>query len=476
MPTIPRRVGARLLPALLCFPAACATAESAVPAAATPTQSVVTGESIDSTLARLTFDSAWSIVARAHYDTAYNGVDWDGVRTELRPRATAALTTSALRSVIMDMLGRLGESHFGLIPHDAASALASADDGAAGSARDGRAGVEFRLVGDGAAGDQLVAWRVDPAGAAAAAGVRTGWVVVSIDNRSVAPRLEALAALPQADRRVARTRLQMQMNAELTGAAGDRRPITFRRGDDTVAERTLVLRPGAGDMIVFGSLPPTLARLQADRVPIDGGCAGVIRLSVWLVPLSPQFDRAVDELRDCAGIVVDLRGNPGGVAGMVMGAAGHFVNDTLPLGYMKTRTAELRFKANPRRVRADGTRTEPFAGRLAVLTDELTASTSEFFADGLQALGRARVFGTRSAGQALPALLTQLPNGDVMMYVVADFTGPHGSRIEGRGVVPDVVVETTLDDLLQQRDAPLMAALDWIADGAAGTPERGRRP
>jgi carboxyl-terminal processing protease len=150
-----------------------------------------------------------------------------------------------------------------------------------------------------------------------------------------------------------------------------------------------------------------------------------------------------------------------------MGTAGHFLNDTLPLGYMRARgvgnrVSELRFKANPRRVRPDGSRVEPYAGPLAILTDEMSASTSEFFAAGLQGVGRARVFGSNTAGQALPAAIIRLPTDDMLMHVFADFTGPGGVRIEGRGVQPDEVVPDTRADLLAGRDAPLRAALAWI--------------
>jgi carboxyl-terminal processing protease len=125
-------------------------------------------------------------------------------------------------------------------------------------------------------------------------------------------------------------------------------------------------------------------------------------------------------------------------------------------------------------VRPDGTPVLPYAGPLAILTDEMSASTSEFFAAGLQGVGRARVFGGNSAGQALPAMLIRLPTDDVLMHVMADFTGPGGVRIEGRGVQPDVSVPDTRQDLIAQRDAPLRAALDWITGaGRAGTHPNG---
>jgi carboxyl-terminal processing protease len=98
----------------------------------------------------------------------------------------------------------------------------------------------------------------------------------------------------------------------------------------------------------------------------------------------------------------------------------------------------------------------------------MSASTSEMFSASLQALGRARIFGERTSGQALPAIATRLPNGDVLMHVIADFVAADGSRVEGRGVVPDETVPLTRADLSAGRDAAIDAAVRWI--------ERTRQP
>jgi carboxyl-terminal processing protease len=121
--------------------------------------------------------------------------------------------------------------------------------------------------------------------------------------------------------------------------------------------------------------------------------------------------------------------------------------------------------ANPRRSTLAGATVEPFAGPLAIVVDGLSASTSEMFSAALQALGRARIFGERTAGQALPAMATRLPNGDVLMHVVADFVAADGSQIEGKGVIPDELIPLTPADLSSGRDAPLEAAVRWIAGG-----------
>jgi carboxyl-terminal processing protease len=63
----------------------------------------------------VTFDTAWAIIARTHWDTTYNGVNWRALRDTLRPKAAAAKTTGQLRSVLSDMVGSLKQSHFSII-------------------------------------------------------------------------------------------------------------------------------------------------------------------------------------------------------------------------------------------------------------------------------------------------------------------------------------------------------------------------
>jgi carboxyl-terminal processing protease len=422
--------------------------------------------SLDAGLALLTFDSAWSRIAHTHYDTAFGGVDWRAVRDELRPRAAAAGTITALRAVIEEMLGRLGESHFALISRESRDLLT--DDPTEGRAISGTAGFEVRL----ADGD-LVVWRVRPDGPAADAGVRMGWILTSVAGRELAPRIEALNALPDAERRTARTGMLYRANAGLSGEVGSTLAVSFLDGEGRRVERQLTLAPAPGRVEQFGNLPPMVVSLEHQVLQAPSGCVGVIRLTAWMGTLSGAFDAAVDEMRGCAGIIIDLRGNPGGLAGMVMGTAGHFLTDTVVLGVMTQRTVTLRLKANPRRVRADGARIEPFAGHVAVLIDETSASTSEFFAVGLQGVGRARVFGSPSAGQALPAMAVRLPTGDVLMHVIANFTGPNNYRIEGQGVRPDVVVTSSRQDLLAGRDMPFHAAFGWITDSTTGQHSNG---
>ena len=145
-----------------------------------------------------------------------------------------------------------------------------------------------------------------------------------------------------------------------------------------------------------------------------------------------------------------------------MGVSGYLPAEQQPLGRLITRQNELTFVSMPRRVTSAAEPMEPYDGPLALLVDGQSMSTTEIFAAGLQETGRARVFGETSGGQALPALMTRLPNNDVLMYAFANLVTPDGVRIEGRGVIPDREVPLERRALIEGRDPALEAAVEWI--------------
>ena len=107
-------------------------------------------------------------------------------------------------------------------------------------------------------------------------------------------------------------------------------------------------------------------------------------------------------------------------------------------------------------------RPQTFRGPLAILVDGCSASTAEIFAGGLKDAGRARIFGTRTAGAALPSIIERLPNGDGFQYAIANYISEGGQPLEGIGVIPDEEVHLTRRQLLAGRDPVLDAAMDWI--------------
>ena len=421
----------------------------------------VAQDSTDRGLLLETFDAAWQIVYDTHYDTTFNGVDWLALRDELRPRVEKATETDEVRAVIEEMLDRLDQSHFALIPAEVADTLDPSEGDP--SAEVGDVGIDSRFIGD-----QLIVTRVDADGPAAAAGVRPGWVVVAVGE----DRVDDFVARHQEveTRRSLEILIWAGLRNRLQGPPGSTIQVEFLDESDRAAVLELTRRPIPGEPVKIGDLPTAFAQfVRHERQTPDGrASAGYIWFNAWLVPLVRQFDLAMDDFRELDGIVVDLRGNTGGMGAMIMGLAGHFIDERVSLGTMRTRTTKLKFLTNPRRVSAAGQRVTPFDGPVAVLTDGLSASASEVFAGGMQAVGRVRVFGGVTAGAVLPARMDRLPNEDVLYHAFGEFETTTGLRLEGRGVFPDEPISITREDLLAERDAVLSAAMDWIAA------ERGR--
>ena len=201
-----------------------------------------------------------------------------------------------------------------------------------------------------------------------------------------------------------------------------------------------------GKMVEFGNLPNM--RVEFESKTLDGG-VGYIRFNEFLDPVSlmPKFEAALRDFARAPGVILDLRGNPGGIGIMASGMAGYFIADGgHKLGEMRMRDTTLQFNVFPR--------PNVYAGRLAILLDEGSASTTEILAQGLQDLKRARIFGTRSAGATLTSDIIRLPDGDGFQYPTAAYISANGRVLEGNGVIPDVEV--------RDRSAVIDAAARWI--------------
>jgi carboxyl-terminal processing protease len=410
-------------------------------------------EPLEPGLAVASFDSLWAIVHRTHVDTAFVSSKWAKVRDSLRPRAVSATSRAELDALLADALHVIPQSHFYIIPAQVASAKGTLS----GDGR-GATGLEVRI-----AEGRGVAWRVAPGSAAEKVGIRPGQIVIRVGETSFAEELDRIGALPAVGRQRAKADLIQRLNGMLSPSVGDTVRVELAAGTRSVLHR-LVAGPGAGRVSRYANLPPITGVVKWSRIPTSSGrCVGTVGFNIWLPEFADDLERAIDSVRTCSGIVVDLRGNPGGLGAMVMRFGGYFVDSQISLGTMKDRQLSLKFVINPQRSRDDGSTMAPFAGRMAILTDPVTASTSEIFATGMQRIGRARVFGERSAGAALPAMMTRLPSGDVFVHAVADFIDPGGKRIEGDGTVPDVEVPLSIKTLSEGRDGALDEAVRWIS-------------
>ena len=410
------------------------------------------------------YDSAWAALARTYWDTSFIATRWRPAHDSIRAALGADADAASVRAAIRALIAVPRQSHFVLLPASATPVPANA--GPSDDKRPGTVGLDVRAIGQ-----EVVVWRVAADGAAARSGIRTGDVIRQIDTLPVARMRTTLRDAMPNDPAKADALVTTSVKARLGGSVGDTLLLVLsdRRGRSRA--HALVRTPLSGRLTQFGNLPPIVVTATGARETVRARgqrprSVALITWSAWFPALSPTLDTLFFANRDADALIIDLRGNPGGVIGMLSGISGHVLDTVVSLGELRSRSGLLRFSSNPRRVDGTGRRTTPFAGPIAIIVDEFSASTTEFFASGMQAIGRARIFGATSAGQALPAAMGRLPNGDVLMHVIADHSDARGRRVEGIGVVPDEASPLRIADLRAGRDAALDAARAWIAAGS----------
>lgn len=391
------------------------------------------------------FDYVWTTIRDRHWDPAMGGLDWQAARDELRPAVANAETTSDARAVMDELISRLALSHYSIIPAEVYDELALPDGE---GALDGSTGIDVRVIDQ-----QALVVSVVEGSPAAEAGVRTGWIVVRVGEDSLATAFETVSG-EFAGTGYEDLVLAGVVKGRLSGPVGETVTVEFRDGSDRTRVVEMVLAEERGRKFQFGYLPPIHVWIDSKRVD---DTIGYIAFNMFIDPANvmPAFNEAMVSFMDSDGIIIDVRGNPGGTVLMAMGMVGWLIAEKDHyLGTMQTRDNELKIAVFPRPA--------TYAGPVAVLVDGLSGSCSEIFAGGLKDLGRARIFGSRTVGAALPSAIEKLPNGDGFQYAFANYVSRGGEVLEGVGVAPDVEIEPTREALLQGKDTALEAAIAWI--------------
>lgn len=394
-----------------------------------------------------TFNVVWETVNESYYDPTFGGVDWAAVREKYRAGLSAAKDKAELRGLLEAMLAELRRTHFSILPREMAVFTP------AERVRIGTAGVEVAFV-EGA----VVVGAVKPGAAGDKAGLQPGEQLLAINQWE----LEPLAAyLRQSGSSPARSGFYLTQLAasHLQSAVGSIVGVRVRGldGEERAVELTIGAHEGAWSE-PMGDFPSTPVECVA-RTGEDG--LAYLHFNAFVRPVMKDIRALLRSVPADGGLVIDLRGNPGGITLMADGISGWLSDRTFLLATMHLRQGHMGFTVTPQ--------AGAFLGPLAVLIDSRSASTSEIMAAGLQEAGRARIFGETSPGAALPSVFKALPTGDLFQYAIADLQTPRGILIEGRGVIPDEAVGRTRADLAAGRDPVLAAARRWLET------ERGKR-
>ena len=263
------------------------------------------------------------------------------------------------------------------------------------------------------------------------AGVRVGWELVAIDGVSVdaSEWLARAAAPPHSRPFIAGRRL-------LAGPVG--------------VPRVLSARSPAGETVTWSDAPSPLP--PGDVVTwkrLDSG-AGYLRVAVWVAGqgVAEAIDDALEELSACDRLVLDLRGNPGGDLVLASKTRARFLRERTPLGSIRYSIGAGELSDPFLLVGEPAPAEKRWPGRLVVLTDQLTFSSSEDFLLGLQGLEHVTVVGQPSGGGSGRARSLRLLPGMTLTVSTALTYDRDGHCVEGAGIPVDVAASGYDEDVL----------------------------
>ena len=167
-----------------------------------------------------------------------------------------------------------------------------------------------------------------------------------------------------------------------------------------------------------------------------------------------EFVKALKNVDKTRGIIVDLRGNTGGLLTNAVIVANLFINNGTIVsivsrnGEKQDITAQMNIPIV----------TKP----TVVLVDEVSASASEILSGALKDNHKAVLVGTRTFGKGLVQQIIPLPNGTGLNITIAKYLTPNGSDINNKGIEPDIQVPYSLVDMKKHNDTQLRKGISIV--------------
>ncbi len=217
------------------------------------------------------------------------------------------------------------------------------------------------------------------------------------------------------------------------------------------------------------TLTRAIIKIRSVRSRIERKNIGYVRITSFNEQTYKGLVKAMEKLRADAegglkGIVLDLRNNPGGLLDQAVAVADAFL-DKGEIVSTRSRRKEnaQRFNARP----GDLAKVLP----IVVLINGGSASASEIVAGALQDHGRAIIMGTRSFGKGSVQTIVPLPGQGAMRLTTSRYYTPSGRSIQAKGIDPDIVIEQSRVEPINQgsrrSEADLRGALTNDSPGDA---------
>ena len=399
--------------------------------------------------AQMVLDEVWNQVSSRHFNIDFKKKYqklYDKHKTEILKSKNDASLSKNINKLLME----LGQSHIILMPPVGAGvskAMAKIRKSTAPK-KNGSSGKRRRSIDAPAdtgiivsqTDNKICVIRVRKNSPAAKAGIKMGDVIITINGFALSPRRQSYLGWP------------IIVRALLSGQPGSKVTLAIENSKNKIRKVTLKRQLNGEKWFKFGVLPRSYSDFYATVLP---GNIGYVNFTAFTPPMIMRFRQAIlGKLRNVKGLIIDMRGNVGGMLIYPQWLAAWCCPEQVFFGKLIMKGVPLSPQSFPQ--------TQCFKGPLAVLIDKYAYSCAEIFPAGMQDCKKAKLFGTTTSGKCLPSVFLKLPSGFRLQTITGNITRKNGEGIEKIGVKPDVKVILSLKSLQAGKDNVIEAAREYL--------------
>ena len=282
--------------------------------------------------------------------------------------------------------------------------------------------------------------------------------VVNLDELNRLVIVEPFAGRPAAEAGVLRGDVVLEVDGKpLRGLSLYESVLLIRGPADTPVILT-ILREGESEPLDIEVLRAKI-EIKVVEFELLEGNIGYVKLSEFSSGASNKLGQAITELRQQGAekLILDLRDDPGGYLSESVAVSSLFLEEGVVVREKRKGNQEEQvYEASGPHIAADLP--------MVVLINRGSASASEIVAGALKDHQRAILIGEQSFGKGTVQLPHTLSDGSELRVTIAQWFTPNGSLIHKEGIVPDIVVERTQEDFLEDRDPQLDRALEYLLE------------
>lgn len=384
-------------------------------------------------------DEVWREVAANHFRADFDALYRKSVYEKFRPQILASPDRAALIANLNKMLAAIGDSHlrvFGPVRDERMKAVLPVEK--PGKTQD-PVDPGFSIIDD---GERLRVRNVIADSEPCKKGIRPGDVVLNIEGMDF-PAGRDDGFPPRG----------MLARALLTrGGEGSFCAVKLRSADGTVRDFKLIRSCRGGRYFQVANLPRQPMNYEVWRLDEH---TGYLRFDLFVPEVVKRFrkDLRKGSLEGVSQLIIDLRGNPGGILLSAEWLGSWCLPEKTPFGELEKSGVRLTPVSEPQ--------PNGFRGKLVVLVDGETLSTGELFAAAVQDAKAGIIVGTKTPGKCLPSLFFNLACGLRLQTISGSVRRPSGKMLEGIGVTPDVIVPNSFADR-----GPMLLKWDLVIEKA----------